>query len=192
MTSTDPSLDPLTRAQVLLALGVTALFLLAASKLWQHFGQIPLLPLVWNLPQFLGAIALALGLVALSALLYQFWEFYQESANRYLMLVLSPLHWPDLIWIGLLPGLSEELLFRGVMLPALGLNWVGILVSGLCFGVLHLNGLGQWLYAVAASAVGLLLAWIAVETHNLLIPVVVHTLVNVLSSGLWKWRQAHS
>lgn len=191
VTSTDPSLEPLTRTQVLVALGATALLLLGASKVWQHLGQVPHLPLVWSLPQFLGAIALALALTALSALLYHNWKFYRESTNRYLSLVLSPLHWPDLLWIGLLPGLSEELLFRGVMLPALGLNWLGIIVSGLSFGALHLNGREQWLYAVAASVVGLMLGWIAVETHNLLIPLVVHILVNFLSAGLWKWRQIH-
>jgi uncharacterized protein len=191
VTSTDPSLEPLTRTQVLLALGATALVLLGGAKLWQHLGQVPILPLVWNQSQFLGAIALTLALVTLSALLYSRWTFYRDCSNRYLTLVLSPLHWPDLVWIGLLPGLSEELLFRGVMLPALGLNGLGIWVSGLCFGVLHLNGREQWLYAVVASGMGLLLGWIAVETHNLLIPIVVHILVNLLSAGLWKWRQTN-
>lgn len=35
---------------------------------------------------------------------------------------------------------SQELLFRGAVLPLVGVNWLGILVSGSVFGTLHLTG----------------------------------------------------
>ena len=37
--------------------------------------------------------------------------------------VLTPLSWPDLLWVAALPGLSEELLFRGALIPALFPDW---------------------------------------------------------------------
>ena len=60
-----------------------------------------------------------------SSIIYRLWPAYRQSADVYLALVLKPLILMDLIWLGLLPGLSEELLFRGVMLPALGLKLYG-------------------------------------------------------------------
>jgi hypothetical protein len=92
----------------------------------------------------------------------------------------------DLIWVGLLPGLSEELLFRGVMLPALGLNITGVVISSLCFGILHMSGVNQWPYAVWATAVGLLFGYSAVATGNLLVPIVAHVFTNLISSCIWK------
>ncbi|MEO0687441.1 MAG: CPBP family intramembrane glutamic endopeptidase, partial [Cyanobacteria bacterium J06649_11] len=96
---------------------------------------------------------------------------------------------PDLIWLGLLPGLSEELLFRGVMLPAFGFNHFAVLVSSVCFGVLHLSGSGQWAYVVWASIVGVMLGYSAFLSDNLLIPIVAHIVTNLVSSYFWKIQQ---
>jgi hypothetical protein len=103
-----------------------------------------------------------------------------------LQLVLKPLILPDIIWLGLLPGMSEELLFRGVMLPAIGLNATGLVITSVLFGVLHLSGKQQWPYVVWASVVGLLLGFSALATGNLLIPIVAHISTNLISSYLWK------
>lgn len=132
-----PELEPLTRVQVLVAMGVTAVVLLVISKVWLYFDPAGLLPLTFNLRDALLGIGIGLGITLASAAIYQVWANYRQSANAYLEMVLRPLHWADLLWLGLLPGLSEELLFRGVMLPAIGLNGLGILVSGASFGVLH-------------------------------------------------------
>ncbi|MCG8363773.1 MAG: CPBP family intramembrane metalloprotease, partial [Pseudanabaenales cyanobacterium] len=124
-----------------------------------------------------------------SAVVYRLWPAYRRSADYYLKLVLKPLLWPDLLWMGLLPGLSEELLFRGVMLPAIGMNLVGIVVSSLCFGVLHLSGLQQWPYVVWATLVGFLLGFSALVTGNLLVPILAHIVTNLVSSLAWKFNQ---
>jgi len=104
-------------------------------------------------------------------------------------IVLKPLALPDLLWLGLLPGLSEELLFRGVMLPALGADHVAVMVSSLCFGVLHLSGAEQWPYVIWATIIGIILAYSALLSGNLLVPIMAHILTNWLSSYLWKIRQ---
>ncbi len=181
-----PEIEPLTRTQVLIAMGVTALVLLFAAKLWLHLGSVKLLPLHGTAEALLLGLGIALGITALSSLVYRLWPAYRQSADYYLQMVLKPLVLPDLIWLGLLPGMSEELLFRGVMLPAVGLNATGVLASSVLFGILHLSGPQQWPYVVWATAVGLLLGFSALATGNLLVPIVAHIVTNLLSSYLWK------
>lgn len=182
----NPEFEPLTRTQVLIAMGVTAVILLFIAKLWLHLGSVTLLPLQGTPQALLLGLAIALGITCASSLVYRLWPGYRQSADFYLEMVLKPLVLPDLIWLGLLPGMSEELLFRGVMLPAIGLNTTGVLATSLLFGVLHLSGRQQWPYVVWASVVGLLLGFSAVATGNLLVPIVAHIVTNLLSSYLWK------
>ena len=182
----NPDIEPLTRTQVLIAMGVTAVVLLFVARLWLYLGSVTLLPITFTLDALLLGSGIALGITAASSLVYRLWPAYRQSADFYLHLVLKPLILPDLIWLGLLPGMSEELLFRGVMLPAVGLNPTGIVASSLLFGVLHLSGPQQWPYVVWATAVGLLLGFSAVATGNLLVPIVAHVFTNWLSSYIWK------
>lgn len=182
----NPDIEPLTRTQVLIAMGVTAVVLLFVARLWLYLSSVSLLPITLTLDALLLGLGIALGITAASGLVYRLWSAYRQSADFYLHLVLKPLILPDLIWLGLLPGMSEELLFRGVMLPAVGLNPTGIVASSLLFGVLHLSGPQQWPYVVWATAVGLLLGFSAVATDNLLVPIVAHVFTNWLSSYIWK------
>lgn len=182
----DPKIQPLTRIQVLVAMGVTAVLLWLVARLWLQFGSVSLLPLRWTATALLLGVVMGLAITAASSLVYRLWSAYRRSADFYLEFVLKPLLWPDLIWVGLLPGLSEELLFRGVMLPAIGMNTVGIIASSLCFGILHFGGSHQWPYVVWATTVGLLFGYSAVATGNLLVPIVAHVCTNLISSCLWK------
>ncbi len=181
-----PEIEPLTRTQVLIAMGVTAVVLLVVAKIWLHLGSVTLLALKGTPEALLLGLGIAVGISAASSLLYRLWPAYHQSADFYLDLVLKPLILPDIIWLGLLPGMSEELLFRGVMLPAVGLNATGLIATSLLFGVLHLSGPDQWPYVVWASIVGLLLGFSALATGNLLVPIVAHVATNLISSYLWK------
>jgi hypothetical protein len=183
-----PEVEPLSRTQVLIAMGVTAVVLLVAAKLWVQFGTVILLPLKWSPIAILQGLGLGLVITLASAVVYRVWDAYRQSADYYLTLVLKPLVLPDLIWLGLLPGLSEELLFRGVMLPAFGLTFEAVIISSLCFGVLHLSSPKQWSYVAWATIVGVLLGYSALVTHNLVVPVVAHMATNLISSSIWKWR----
>jgi len=185
-----PEIEPLTRTQVLVAMGVTAVILLIIAKVWQRVGTVALLPLHFSTDAFLLGIGTAIAITAASGLAHRFWPAYRRSADFYLELVLKPLVWPDYIWLGLLPGLSEELLFRGVMLPALGLNFTAILASSLLFGVLHYSGLKQWPYMLWAASIGIVLGYSAILTGNLLVPIIAHVITNFLSGCLWKWSNS--
>nr|WP_275974359.1 CPBP family intramembrane glutamic endopeptidase [Argonema galeatum] len=182
----DPEFESLTRPQLLVAMGVTAILLLVVAKLWLQFGAVSILGVKWTNSALPLGLAQGLGITAASSLVYRLWPAYRKSADMYLALVLKPLLWPDLIWLALLPGLSEELLFRGVMLPALGLDIPALVVSSLCFGILHLSGLEQWPYVIWATVVGLVLGYSALATGNLLVPIVAHIVTNLVSSCLWK------
>lgn len=170
-------------------MGVTAVVLLICARLWLLLdASAMLLPVEWTSLSMLAGLGLGLGITAASSLLYQIWPNYRQSAEYYLELVIKPLALPDLIWLGLLPGLSEELLFRGVMLPSLGLTWFGLLLSSLCFGVLHFSGSQQWAYVVWASIIGSVLGLSAMLTGNLLVPIVAHITTNLISSCVWKLK----
>jgi uncharacterized protein len=182
--------EPLTRTQILVVMGVTAILLLLVAKLWQKLGSIALLEVNLNYKGFLWGIGVAGGIIAASSLIYRLWPAYRRSADAYLELVIKPLIWPDIIWLGLLPGLSEELLFRGVMLPALGLDLSAVIFSSLLFGILHLSSLQQWPYVVWATIIGFVLGYSALITGNLLVPIVAHIITNLVSSSLWKAGQS--
>ena len=185
-------IEPLNRTQILVVMGVTAVLLLGISKIWQRIGSVELLPLVFDTSALVWGVGLATGITIASSIIYRLWPAYRESADIYLNMVIRPLLWPDLIWLGLLPGLSEELLFRGVMLPALGLNLTAVIISSLLFGILHLSGAGQWPYVVWATVVGFSLGYVALITGNLLIPIVAHIITNLVSSCLWKLTHAEN
>ena len=182
----NPELEPLRRTQILVFMGITAILLLAVAKVWQKLGAVPLLSIQFTAPALLWSVGLAAGITLTSGIIYRLWPAYRRSADTYLELVIKPLIWADIIWLGLLPGLSEELLFRGVMLPALGFNLAAVFISSLLFGVLHLSGNGQWPYVVWATIVGFALGYAALVTGNLVVPVVAHIITNLVSGTLWK------
>ena len=181
-----PELEPLSRNQILIFMGVTAVFLMAIAKIWQRLGAVQLLSIQFSTLALLQSLGLAAAITLTSSIIYRLWASYRRSADIYLELVIKPLEWADLIWLGLLPGLSEELLFRGVMLPALGLNLAAVVISSLLFGVLHLSGNNQWPYVVWATIVGFALGYCALITGNLVVPVVAHIITNLVSGTLWK------
>lgn len=169
-------------------MGITALILLFLARLWLAFDTVQMVPVTLTLPAILSGIGLGVGISAASAVAYKIWGSYRASANLYLNFILASLTLTDLIWLGLLPGMSEELLFRGVMLPAIGLNPWGVLISSLCFGVLHFSGAHQWSYIIWATAIGAILGASVLATGNLLVPIVAHIVTNLISSYTWKLR----
>jgi uncharacterized protein len=190
MTSSEqPDLPEMSRGQILIVMAVTALVLMIVTRTWMYFGAITLFPCWISLSAIIWGVAYAIGIAIASALVYQFWPPYRLSADYYVAMVVKPLVPLDLIWLGLLPGLSEELLFRGVMLSAWGTSWESVMIASLCFGALHLSGWKQWPYLIWATVIGAVLGFSAVWSGNLLVPIVAHTLTNILSATIWKYRQ---
>lgn len=146
-----------------------------------------------NLNGRLGFIALlagaACGVVTywLSFLLFvsnSFFERYFRDLTRRLYQAYSGFSWPVIITISLLAGISEELLFRGVIQ-----SWVashstvfwGILVSALCFGLVHAISL---FYFVFTFAFGCLISVTYFYTESFLFIVAWHAVYDIFSLGI--------
>jgi membrane protease YdiL (CAAX protease family) len=101
-----------------------------------------------------------------------------RQVKRFTEEVLRPLLAPctllDLLGIAVLAGLGEEMLFRGVLQPALGRGlggpWLGVAAAAVLFGLLHAVTAA---YAVLAAFMGAYLGWLFLG-GNLLVPVVAH------------------
>jgi hypothetical protein len=93
-------------------------------------------------------------------------------------------HWTDLLLLATIAGVSEELLFRGVLQPWITASWgftTGLIVSNLIFGLAHAV---TPLYALLVTIVGGYLSLsmtIGSDESNLLIPIVIHSLYDFLA-----------
>jgi len=80
----------------------------------------------------------------------------------------------------LVPALCEEIAFRGFILSGLrhmGHRWVAILVSSVFFGATH----GILQQSLPACAIGIVIGYVAVQTHSLLPCIVLHFVYNSMS-----------
>lgn len=107
-----------------------------------------------------------------------------EAANRQILTSLEPL---DYLVLAMLPGISEELLFRGALMPLFGTNWNGIVAVGLIFGLLHLGSGRKYSFAVWASIVGIVYGYAAVLSSSLIVPMASHALNNLVGGLLWRY-----
>ena len=79
-----------------------------------------------------------------------------------------------IILLALLSSVGEEMLFRGLLVP-----WIGLVPQALVFGLAHqIPGRSRWVWASWATAMGLLLGAMFQLTGSLAGPVVTHALVN--------------
>ena len=186
---TEPAIPTLTRSQVLICMAVSAVVMLVVAKTWTFLFGISIVSLTWQPMHLALGIGLGLLVTLLSTIIYEVWEDYRVAANTYLEMVLKPLELVDVIWLGVLPGMSEELLFRGVVLPSFGMDTVCLIVSSLIFGILHMASLRHWQYAAWAVVVGVGLGAVTIATNSLLPAVTTHIFTNSLSGLLWKLKQ---
>jgi uncharacterized protein len=184
-----PEIEALSRLELLSAMGITAVVLALLAKACLYFGQLQLPNFRCDLESVGIGLALGLMISALSYLTYRYWPAYRENTDWFLNFTVQPLAWPDLLWLGLLPGLSEELLFRGVILPSIGYDWLGVLLSAVCFGLLHASGRQQWPYALWACFMGVVLGAMLLQTNNLMVPIAAHISCNICSACFWKWQK---
>lgn len=183
-----PGTPAMTRSQILFAMAVTAIVLLIIAKIWMYGLSVSIVPLNLSLPNLLLGVGMGAAITIASSLIYEFWTEYRKSADMYLDMVLKPLEVPDLIWLGLLPGISEELLFRGVALPGLGMNAIAVAITSIIFGSLHMFNLQQWRYAIWAMIIGCALGTITLITGSLFPAIVAHVITNSVSGLIWKLK----
>lgn len=88
--------------------------------------------------------------------------------------------WLGIACVAILGPILEELLFRGAITKVLLKKYnplTAILVSGLIFGIFHVNPA----QVVGAILIGFVLAWIYYRTHSLIPCILIHIMNNSLS-----------
>ncbi len=88
--------------------------------------------------------------------------------------------WVIMPLLALVPGISEELFFRGMLLRAFKPSVWSLLGVALAFSVYHLDPH----HVVATLPAGLYFTWLAVRTQSTIVPIVAHVANNVVATTL--------
>jgi len=128
-----------------------------------------------------------LPLYLLFALSYRFPIAGMREIKEFLVSKLGPLlcrcHWTELLYLGFLAGVSEEILFRGFLQPWFEQDWGwigGLVFSNMVFALVH------WvtpLYGLLAGLTGAYLGWTLDfgGERNLVIPILIHAIYDFLA-----------
>ncbi|CAN6464381.1 unnamed protein product [Victoria cruziana] len=136
-------------------------------------------------------LEMVIGLVVLVStcryFLLKLWPDFSDSSEAANQQVLGSLELWDYAVVAILPGISEELLFRGALLPLFGLNWKSALAVGALFGVLHLGNGRRTSFAIWATFVGLVYGMATVFSSSVLVPMASHSLNNLVGGIFWRY-----
>ncbi|KAL9266477.1 hypothetical protein AKJ16_DCAP20996 [Drosera capensis] len=131
-------------------------------------------------------IELISGLVLLISssryLLLKTWPDFAESSKAVNRQVLTSLETFDYLAVAFIPGIAEELLFRGALLPLFGHDWKSALAVGAAFGILHLGNGRNYSFAIWATFVGFAYGYAAIISSSVIVPMLV--LYQLLYSSL--------
>ena len=114
-----------------------------------------------------------LGLLPQSETLEEIAQFVEESTPVGFLF--------SVLLIGLAPGFDEELMFRGYMQTRLVQRWgagVGILITSILFGVLHMD----LIQGTFAAAMGMFLGYLALQSRSIIPAMVCHAANNTIST----------
>ena len=163
-------------SEALLLLLAIALGMLSGHRFWEDLDPRlgPLLAgAALSLPMAAAAVAMARGSGGRFARLREDFD--------YVIALFRDCTVFDLLLIGLLAGVGEEALFRGVLQPwfaqAVG-DWVGLILVSILFGLCHAI---SRVYVVMATIMGLYLGLLYLATDNVVVPIMVHAVYDFLA-----------
>lgn len=140
-------------------------------------------PVAWGRPVDIAiglAAALALGILNLWMLRYAPANWLVSSVRTIYGRLLAPLFAPlgprAAVLVGLSAGVGEELFFRGLLQPLIGLA-----LASLVFGLAHVAGRDMAGFGVWATLMGAALGGLAVVTGGLLAPIIAHGVYDALA-----------
>jgi len=88
--------------------------------------------------------------------------------------LLGPLTGAEMMILALASSIGEEILFRGALLP-----WLGVWLQALVFALLHVGPGRRFLpWTASALAMGVGFGWLATWTGNLGAPIAAHFAIN--------------
>ena len=132
------------------------------------------------------ALGTLFGLVLFSIVIGALW-----LVGSYQVIGTNP--WPIMfsaLWIGIVPGFTEEIIFRGVLYriieESLG-TWIALISTSLFFGFAHLFNPGATLFSSVAIALeaGLMLGITYTLTRRLWVPIGIHFAWNFAQGGIY-------
>lgn len=171
---------PLSRASLVIglyaAMGIVA-FLIAAGRGDPDLYRLGGSPAAWQLGAgpLVGA-ALGLSVVGLTRLATRHFQWARELHASFKDL-LGPLTAREIVILALASSVGEELLFRGALLP-----WVGVWVQAAVFAALHIGPGRRFLpWTASALALGVAFGWLASWSGNLGGPIAAHFAINFLN-----------
>ncbi|MEK4515461.1 CPBP family intramembrane glutamic endopeptidase [Paenibacillus sp. FSL H8-0122] len=89
-------------------------------------------------------------------------------------------------------ALFEELLFRGIIQNVLNLYlpqpWLAIGITTVLFAGMHVQYYSKPLMLLNITIPSLVFGWVYVQTHNLLVPILVHFFMNLGITLLFKYK----
>ncbi|CAM8947627.1 unnamed protein product [Rhodiola kirilowii] len=132
---------------------------------------------IWHMQLIAGLVVLV---SSCRYLLLNLWPEFEESsqaANQQILTSLEPL---DYILVAFLPGFSEELLFRGGLLPLFGYNSLSALAVGTLFGILHLGNGRKYSFTIWATFVGFVYGYATIASSSIIVPMAAHGLNNLV------------
>lgn len=128
---------------------------------------------------YTGLLA-GLGIRLFSVVLQEAWSRFAENMNETVVKTLQGLDRVELLLISLPPAVAEELFFRGLLQP-----WVGIWIASAIFAILHWGFIKElWAHGIHAFLIGLFLGWLYLATGSLIAPMAAHFTNNLLA-GLY-------
>lgn len=128
---------------------------------------------------YTGLVA-GLGIRLFSTVLQEAWPEFHKNMHATVVKTLEGLDGFELFLISLPPAIAEELFFRGLLQP-----WVGIWIAAAVFALLHWGFVKElWAHGVHAFLIGLFLGWLYLATGSLIAPMIAHGMNNLLA-GLY-------
>jgi len=130
-------------------------------------------PITGHLASLAGGVGLAIAVIAATRVLVRT-QSWAAALQADLAPMARALGAGAIVPVALASSFGEEMLFRGALVP-----WIGVIASSLLFGALHqLRGRSRLSWVAFAAVVGLLLGGLFRATGSLLGPIVAHALIN--------------
>jgi len=140
---------------------------------------------------WLAVIVLMIGLIIVFSEIDNIINYFFPMAgflqDMFETILIKQMFFISIILVGIVPAITEEMFFRGVILNGFTANYSNkkaILISALLFGIIHLN---PWQF-VTAFIIGLILAWVYINTKSILLCVYMHFFNNVMSVIASKYK----
>ncbi|CAN5915662.1 hypothetical protein BH11MYX2_BH11MYX2_39740 [soil metagenome] len=170
---------PLSRASLVLglygAMGLVGLLVSAGRGNPDVLGALvqPRWWLAVGIPMGCAAGLCVVGLTQAATKRYEWARLLHDSFKN----LLGPLTVREILILALASSIGEEALFRGALMP-----WLGIWIQAAVFALLHIGPGKRFVpWTAMAFAMGIVFGLLAQVTHNLCAPIAAHFMINFLN-----------